>query len=87
MYNESIRNMAKIDIDSIVDPYFTRLGVDFINTDKEIDSKYSTINDLIERIINKNLLQQQQYFVKLNQEYLGNNQDRNDNLNKEYRFK
>lgn len=85
MYNEDIKNMSKVDIDNIVDQYYTKLGVEFINTNKEIDDKYDIVNDLIERIINKkNLLQQQQYFVKLNQEYLGNNRDRTDELNNKY---
>jgi len=67
LYNEEIRNLAKVDIKSIVDPAFNKLMIEFRNIDKDISKKQIDLDDTLNRLISKkNIIEQQKFFMKRN---------------------
>lgn len=67
LYNENIRKMSQVDVNSIVIPAFNKLKIEFRKIDKEIGKKQIDLDDTLNRLISKkNIIEQQKFFIKQN---------------------
>ena len=85
LYDKKIQEIATIDIDNLIEPYYNELFIQFSKLNNDIEDKENELNDIINRIIaKKNLNHQQEFFIKQNSNFINESQNVEKDINNEY---
>ena len=85
LYDKKIQEIATIDIDNLIAPYYNELFMQFSKLDKDIKTKENELNDIINRLITKkNLNLQQEFFIKQNSNFINESQNLENDINNDY---
>jgi len=85
LYNKDIQRMTTIDIDSLITGGFSKLKYELSRMEKDIDRKRIDLDDTLDRLVSKkNIINQQEFFIKQNGNRLSESKNIRNEVNDDY---